>query len=425
MMLAIIIISFFVLLIVGFPIAMAMGIASMISLIIDTGVPSLVMAQKIFTASDSFALMAVPFFMLAGQIMEKTGITDELVNFSNKLIGHLTGGLAYTVTLSGILMAGISGSANADSSAIAAITLPAMKKAGYSGGFSVSVISAAGGLGPIIPPSIAMIIYANLTNMSIGKLFLAGYVPGLLMASGYMVIGRLYAKRNNIARTEFQGFKSILVSFKTAVWALIMPVIIIGGILTGIFTATESGVIAVFYGILYGFITKKLSFGKLRECLLKSVIISSGPMAIIIMANLLGYLLTRQNLSTLIANAIIPIARTPVIFYLIIMIILLIAGMFLDGMAIMLILVPVLLPMIPVLGLDPLHFAMVFMLSLLTGGLTPPVGALLLIVSSIGEVPLKECIKPILPFIGMMLLCIIFIIFIPGLVTFIPGLLYN
>lgn len=421
-MLVLLVVSFFLLLIAGFPIAMAMGISSMIGLIVDTGIPSLVMAQKIFTASDSFALMAVPFFMLAGQIMEKTGITDELVNFSNKLIGHLRGGLAYTVTLSGILMAGISGSANADSSAIAAITMPAMRKAGYGGGFSVSVISAAGGLGPIIPPSIAMIIYANLTNMSIGKLFLAGYAPGILMGLGYMVVSAIYARRNNIPKTEFQGLRSVLVSFKTAVWALIMPVIIIGGILTGVFTATESGVIAVFYGILYGLITRRLDFKKLKDCLFKTVVISAGPMSIIIMANLLGYLLTRQNLATIIANLIIPVSTNPVIFYFIIMVTLLIAGMFLDGMAIMLILIPVLLPMIPVLGLDPLHFAMVFLLSLLTGGLTPPVGALLLIVSSIGEVPLKECIKPTLPFIGMMLLCIVLIIFFPSIVTFLPGL---
>ena len=423
-MLVLIVVSFFVLLILGFPIAMAMGISSMIALIVDTGIPSVVMAQKIFTASDSFALMAVPFFMLAGQIMEKTGITDELVNFSNKLIGHLKGGLAYTVTLSGILMAGISGSANADASAIAAITLPAMRKAGYSGGCSVSIISAAGGLGPIIPPSIAMIIYANLTNMSIGKLFLAGYAPGILMALGYMAVGGIYAKRHNIPRTEFQGFKSVLISFKTAVWALIMPIIIIGGILTGMFTATESGVIAVVYGIAYGLVTRSLDMRKLKDCLLKSVVISAGPMSIIIMANLLGYLLTRQNLATIIANLIIPVSSNPIVFYLIIMVTLLIAGMFLDGMAIMLILIPVLLPMIPILGLDPLHFAMVFILSLLTGGLTPPVGALLLIVSSIGEVPLKECIRPILPFIGMMLVCIVLIIFFPAIVTFIPSLIH-
>ena len=256
-----------------------------------------------------------------------------------------------------------------------------------------------------------MIIYANLTNISIGKLFLAGYLPGIILAFGYMVIAGMYARKYNIPKTEFQGFRSIWNSFKTAVWALIMPVIIIGGILTGVFTATESGVIAVVYGIAYGFVTKKLTIPNLRKCFLRSVVISAGPMSIIIMANLLGYLLTRENLSNIIAGIIIPLSTSPVIFYLIIMVVLLIAGMFLDGMATMLILVPVLLPMIPVLGLDPIHFAMVFMLSLLTGGLTPPVGALLIIVSSIGEVPLKECIKPILPFIGIMLISIVVIIF--------------
>ncbi len=423
-MLLLLIIPFFIMLLTGFPIAMAMGISSMVALIVDTGIPDLVMAQKIFTASDSFTLLAVPFFMLAGQIMEKAEITDELVKFANSLIGHLRGGLAYTVTVAGILMAGISGSSNADAAAIGSLTFPALKKNGYDDGFAVSVIASAGGLGPIIPPSIAMIIYANLTNMSVGRLFLAGYLPGISLGIGYMLISSIYARKHNMQRSKFQGFGNVWKSFKRAIWALIMPVIIIGGILTGIFTATESGVIAVVYGIAYGFITKRLTIKKLKECILQSVISSAGPVAIIMMATLLGYLLTRQNLSNILANFITPLATSPAVFYLIIIVILLIAGMFLDGIAIMLILIPILLPIIPILHLDPLQFAIIFMLALQTGGITPPVAPLLLIVSSVGNVPIKACVKPIIPFIAIMILCAVLIIFIPGIATFIPGLIH-
>ncbi len=423
MILTTIAISFLVMLFLGFPIAMATAIAGVVGLIIDPSLPSLVMAQKIFSATDSFALMAIPFFMLGGQLMEVTGITDELVKFAKSIVGHIRGGLAHTVIVSGVLMAGISGSQNADAAAIGAITLPALKRDGYDGGFAVSVVAAAGGLGPIIPPSIIMVIYCTTAgNLSIGRMFMAGVLPGLILAFGYMAIAYVYALRHNMHPTKFVGLRAVGKAFLGSIWALLMPVIIIGGILSGIVTATEAGVLACVYGLLYGLFTRRLNLKTIRDCLVNAVINTCGPMSIIMMCSLLGYLLIRQNLAGIIQAFVMSISSSPVVFYLILMVILVIAGMFIDGTATLLLLVPVLTPMIKVLGLNELHFGMVFLLALQTGGLTPPVGVLLFIVSSIGKVPLHECIRPIIPFILWMIIVVVAIIFIPGIVQIVPHL---
>lgn len=422
-MIGLIVILFFVLLLIGFPIAIAMGGTSAIAILLDSGLHPLVLAQKVYTANDSFALMAVPFFMLGGQIMEATHITDTLVNFSKKLVGFMRGGVAYTTVVTGVLMAGISGSANADAAAIGSITLNQMRKDGWDDGMSVSIVAAAGGLGPIIPPSIAMVIYCNLTGLSVGTMFLAGYLPGILLAIGYMIIAGLYARKHNMPRSRFEGIGSLIRSFGASIPALIMPVIILGGILLGICTATEAGVLAAVYGILLGIVTKKLTFKKFWECCYNAVINSAGPMAIIVMANILGYLLTRHNMATLVETFVTSISSNYIVFSLIVIVILLIAGMFIDGTATMLMLIPILLPLAAEFGMDSLHFAMVFMLALQTGGLTPPVGALLFIVCSVGQIPLKKCVKPIIPFVGIMLIVTVLTVFIPQIVTFIPSVL--
>lgn len=422
-MIGVIVLLFFILLFIGFPIAIAMGGASAIIILMDSGLHPLVLAQKVFTANDSFALMAVPFFMLGGQIMEETHITDSLVNLSKKLVGFMRGGVAYTAIVTGVLMAGISGSANADAAAIGSITLNQMRRDGWEDGMAVSVVAASGGLGPIIPPSIAMVIYCNLTGLSVGTMFLAGFLPGILLAIGYMIIAGIYAKKHNMPKSAFGGIADLARTFVFSIPALIMPVIILGGILAGICTATEAGVLASVYGILLGVFTKKLTFKEFWDCCYNAVINSAGPMAIIVMANILGYLLTRYNMATLVETFVTSISSNYVVFSFIVIIILLIAGMFIDGTATMLMLVPILLPLSAEFGMAPLHFAMVFMLALQTGGLTPPVGALLFIVSSVGQIPLKKCVKPIIPFVGVMLIVTVLIVFIPQIVTIVPGLM--
>ena len=247
-----------------------------------------------------------------------------------------------------------------------------MRRDGWSEGQSVAVVASAGGLGPIIPPSIPMIIFCNLTSISVGKMFVAGYIPGILLALGYMAIAGYYAKKHNLSKTKFEGFGILWKTFKGAIWALLMPIIILGGILSGICTATEAGILAVLYGTVYGFATNRLKFKQLSECLYNAVLNSGGPMLIIGMATILGYELTRYNFGTLVGDFVLAYAASPVAFLMIVIVMLIIAGMFIDGTATMMMLLPILVPISKALGIDQIQFAMVFFLALQTGGLTPP-----------------------------------------------------
>ncbi len=337
--------------------------------------------------------------------------------------GHIKGGLAHTTVVSVFIWAGVSGWANADASAIGAIMLPSLKKGGYDDGFAVSVVAAAAGLGPIIPPSIIMIIYASATGFPVGKLFLSGVIPGLCLGIGYMVLSYIYAVRKNMRPSKFAGLREIWNSFKVAIWALIMPLIIVGGILSGAFTATEAGVIAVVYGFAYGILVKKLNVEIVKKCLLNAVIASTAPMLIIAVSGLFGNMLVRENVTSLVLNFCNTYISSYFGFYVFIIIICLIAGCFIDAAATMLMLIPVLMPVVVAMNLDPLHFAIVFIIALLTAGLTPPVGVLLFVVCSIDNTPLNLCVRPIIPFVSVMLIVLLLLVCFPWLGTWLPSLL--
>jgi len=255
-MVAGVMILFLVMLVIGVPIAVCMGLTAAAWLLVNPEIPGMLVASKMYAQMDNFAMLAVPFFMLAGQVMERTGITDGLVDFANSIVGHIRGGLSHTACLTGMLMAGISGSGQADTAAIGNVLIPALKKDGYEEGYAVSVVASAGGLGPIIPPSIFFIYYANATQYSVGKLFMGGMIPGILMGIGFMVIGYFYARKRQIPLRPFAGFGNIWRSFKRNVFVLFMPCIIVFGILLGVFTPTEAGVVAALYEhqleIIYG-----------------------------------------------------------------------------------------------------------------------------------------------------------------------------
>lgn len=422
-MLTLVIVMFFVLLLLGTPVAMAMGISCLPWLLFGTTTPGTVIAQKIFSSTNSFSLMAIPFFMMAGSVMETTNITSSIVKFANSIVGHFRGGLAQTTTVSGAIMAGISGSANADCAAIGNLMVPAMKSAGYDEGYAVVCTATAGGLGPIIPPSIQMVIYASITGFSTGKLFLGGVIPGFVAVAFYMVTNYVYAKRANVPVQEFKGFGYIWKCFKETIGALIMPIIIIGGILGGIFTATEAGVAALVYGIFYGFITRKLSFKALFECLQSAAIATAGPMLIIAVSSILSYVLTRLNLTNAIEAFCAAYVSTPIAFLFFVIIVNVIAGCFIDGNATMLMLVPILFPVMQAFGINELQFALVFIVSMLTGGITPPVGIFLFIVCGVDGTPLGKCLKWVIPFFAMQLLLLVLMVFIPGLTTWLPSLM--
>lgn len=368
MMLAILLVMFVTLLLAGVPLAYTFCSASFLSAWASGSINPVLLIQKFFNSMDSFTFLAIPLFLLSGNIMNETGITKKIVAFANSLVGQFYGGLAQTTTLAGMLMAGISGSSNADATAIGSLMLPPLREAGYDEGFRVSLVSACAVLGPIIPPSLLMIVYAGVSTISVGQFFMAGIIPGIGLGLMYMVYSYIYARRHNIQRTAFKGWKNVGTCFVGAIGALIMPLIIIGGILTGIVTATEAGILAVMYGIVYGVITKCLSWKLLDKCLRETLSATVGSILVICFANLIGYIFTKANLPVMMMRMFTGITNNPHLVLCLIVLLLILMGMFIDANAIILMMVPVLTPLINSLGINPLYFAMVFLLAVDTGG---------------------------------------------------------
>ncbi len=416
---------FAALLIIGAPIILCLGVPPIIWLLQNGKVPNMVMGQKMFTAVDSFSLMAIPFFMLAGQVMERTGITEAIVDFANAVIGWVRGGLACTVELAGMLMAGISGSSNADASALGAICLRALKKGGYEEGWAAAIVVSASGIGPIIPPSIIMIVYATAAGLDIGQLFTAGIVPGITLGIAYMVVSVLYAKKRNIPKTPFKGFKHVGETFLRAIWALLMPVIIIGGILGGLFTATECGVIATVYGIIYGFVVRKLNLREIWDSLREGVLAAVGPISLIAISSIFSYMLAREGVTASIASFLENNIHSQFGVMAFCAIICIVAGCFVDGTATMLLLTPIFVPVVQAMGIDMMQFSLVFMITIMSGGMTPPVGSMLFVISSIDDTPISKMVKPVIPFMLALITVVILIMLIPGIASWLPGLIYG
>lgn len=422
-MLILVIVLFVVLLVMGMPIAYCMAISATAVIVCNPSLPSTIIAQKIYTALDSFSFIAIPLFMMAGSLMNSTGITDKIITFFKNLVGHIRGGLAHTCVMTGMLMAGVSGSSVADASAISTIMVPQLEKNGYDRGFACALISSAGSLGPIIPPSIIMIVYSGVVSISVGKLFMAGVVPGVILGIGMLVYCYIYARRKGIERTSFAGWKAVGNSFLASIGALIMPLIIVGGILTGIVTATESGILAIIYGILYGFLTRSLSLKKLWINIQEAVGAATQPMIIIAFAALLAYVLTYYDMGTVVGNFMSDLTDSPSIVLIVIFIIIFIAGMFIESTAILLMLVPFFAPLISVYNFDAIHFATVCIISLVLGGITPPVGIVMYVVSGVTKTDLKRIIHHIWPFIIIFSLGVLLVIFVPQVCTWLPNLI--
>ncbi len=420
-MLGILFLVFAVLILIGTPVAFAIGLATFAGLSTQEGIPFLVVAQRFFTTLDSFSLVAIPLFMLAGELMTHTGLTNKIIRFAVTLVGHIRGGFAQVTVMTSVLFSGISGSAAADASAVGSLMIPAMKKQNYDPGFAVSLTATASIIGPIIPPSIMMIIYGSLTGTSIGALFMAGIIPGLLLGLGLMIYSYYYARKHNIVSSEKRAtLHDVWEAFKPAVWALALPVIIIGGIRLGFFSPTEAGVMAVAYAFILGLFQRTINFKKLPDVFLGAAVLSTISLMIMAAAAAFSWILAYEQFPQKAVGLITSITDQPIFIYILVMFILLVIGLFLEAAAALIILIPVLIGIQSAFGFDPVHFGVIVILTLVIGGVTPPVGNLLFIASSIGKTKMSQVFWKIWPLVGVMLLVTILLVLFPQLVTFLP-----
>lgn len=416
--------SFFLLIVLNVPIAIALGFSSLLSLWYS-GMSIEVLAPTIYASINKFSLLAIPFFILAGLIMEKAGISKRLVKFIEVLVGGIRGGLAVATVIVAVIFAAISGSGPATVAAIGVILIPAMIAKGYTPGMSGALLSAAGSIGVIIPPSIAFIVYASLVQVSVAEIFIAGVIPGLIMAVG-LIICSYFMIRNNDKITSSEGYplKEKLNAFKEAVWGLLAPVIILGGIYTGVFTPTESAGVAVVYGLFVGiFIYKEIKFNELIEVLVDSAVSTAVVMFIVSFATVFAWLLTTSMLANDIASNILSVSENTIIVLLMLNILFLIAGFFLDTISAYFILIPVVLPIATTLNIDPIHLGVFLTVNLAVGQFTPPVGVNLYVAANIGHIPLPALLKNIIPFIIVSFITVLLLTYVPWFSLWLPSLL--
>nr|WP_181347220.1 TRAP transporter large permease [Thalassobacillus sp. CUG 92003] len=415
--------SFIVLIFLGVPIAFSLGLSSLFYLLMND-IPLNILPQKMFEGINSFVLLCIPGFILAGNLMNAGGITERIIAFTKNLIGHIRGGLGLANVGSSMGFAGITGTALADAASIGSVMIPSMKKDGYDASFSVAVTSSSSTIGPIIPPSLPMIIVGTLATVSIGDLFLAGTIPGLMLGVGLMIVTYVISRKRKYPKGERQSLKVIGKSFFGAFWALMMTVVILVGILSGWFTPTEASIVAVIYALIVGLlIYRDLKIKDIPRIMLDSMIGTASIMMLVGFANLFGWILVSEQIPQLIADGILSISGNKIIVILLLNLLLLFVGTFMETIAALLILFPVLLPIATEIGMDPVHFGVLMVLNLMIGLSTPPVGVCLFVTSSIGKVPIGRASVALLPFIGVSLLVLLLVSFIPEITMFLPNLI--
>lgn len=417
---------FLVAMVIGVPVVFALAFGPLVGIFVDGRTVFLnLIPQRLFVGINVYPLLAIPLFILAGEIMNVGGITQRLIDFSQKLVGHLRGGLGHVVIVSGTVFSGISGSAVADASALGKILIPSMVREGYHRDYAAAVIAATTVLGPIIPPSIIMVIYAYIMQINVAALFAAGCIPGLIIGAGLMVANYFVSKRRGYPVSERRAtVREIAVSMKGAFWALIAPFLILGGILGGVFTPTEAAAAAVLYAFIISiFVTRELRWKELPEVLYRTGVISAAILLVVGTAMIFSWIAGLSGVTAKVGEFLFSLSSNPYVLLLLVNILLLIAGCFLDAGPAILILGPILGPTLAQLGVDPLHFALVMCVNLSLGLATPPMGLLLFVVSAMSRESIMKIAIQMWPFYLVHLSAILFVTYVPETALWLPRVL--
>jgi len=414
---------FCVFMVLGMPIGYCMGLAAILAILFYGALPPLILAQQFYEALDNFSLLAVPLFVLAGELMKVAGITERLVNVSRALIGHFRGGLAQANILTNMFMGAISGSALADLTAIGSMMIPAMKREGYKPAFAVAVTACAAMMAPIIPPSIIAVIYGSVTGVSIGALFLGGVIPGVMAGLSMLVLAWWLAPSAGARPSVRANWQERGRATGRAIPAMVMPVIIIGGILSGAFTPTEAGAIAALYALLFGLFGRKFSFMSLYGNFSAAAALTGSALITLAGAGLFSWVLSRAGVGQVALQLMLSITSNPSLAMLVLIVFFFLLGTFLEPVPALIIVVPIMSPMIAHLGYDPVHFGIVTIMLLVLGSVTPPIGVLAMVACKIAGISYNESFGMLLPFILAWLLVILLVAFVPELVLWLPRLI--
>ncbi|SHG08821.1 TRAP transporter large permease [Vibrio gazogenes] len=417
--------TFFILLFVGLPIAITLALASM-SYLFLMDIPYTVIPQKMYAGMDSFVLLCVPGFILAGNLMNRGNITEQIINLSNAMVGHIRGGLGLANVAGSMLFGGVSGTAVADTASIGGVMIPGMSKAGYDTPFSAAVTAASSTIGPIIPPSVPMIIVGTLTGISVGQMFLAGAIPGLLLGFGMMITVYILAVKRHYPKEEKVTFKQLLIEMKRSSWAVSLTMLILVGIIGGFFTPTEASIVAAFYALIIGlYIYRGLKWRDVPSVLVATAVTSASLLILVGFANVFGWILTSERIPQMIASAILNLSENKFVVLLIINLLLLLVGSFMETIAALIILFPTLLGVATSVGVNPVHFGIIAVLNLMIGLSTPPVGVCLFVASSIGGISMEKVAKAIVPFLICNIIILLIVTYVPAVALWLPGMFYQ
>ena len=412
--------TFVVTLALGVPVAVCLGLSSL-AYILSAGLPVVIIPQRMFAGMDVFVLLCIPGFILAGNLMNFGGITERIIRLANALVGWMRGGLAMANVADSMMFGGVSGTAVADVAATGSVMIPGMKRSGYPGDFAAAITAASSTVGPMIPPSVPMIIVGALSGISVGKLFLAGAVPGVLMGLAMAITCYIIALRRNYPRQEWKGIGELIAAFLSAFWALAMTGLIIGGLLTGIATPTETAIVACLYAFIVGaFIYRELPVRAVPRIIVNSAVSSAGILALVGFANVFGSILASERIPQMLVSGVLSLSDNPIVVILLINLLLLVVGMFMETIAALIILFVPLLGLATSVGIDPLHFATFAVLNLMIGLTTPPIGVCLFVACNIAREPLAKVVVAVIPFLISNLIVLLLVSYYPPFATWLP-----